>query len=212
MIIGKKGISHLELITAILIFIFAVVIVIYFVNIQKGIETSETILDAFEAELREKAEIDIEKISLFIQGNAECFNISLHSDLVEETFTFIPGTAFNFSEGRLLINNNQQNFYEIYYFSEDVTESIRLENIICTELTEEYYNYSIQYQGKIFSEKKLKNLDLNYKDFQIIVRDLNIDVGKFPPKQTEVRAREIPVEIVKEDGKIIKTTINIKIW
>ncbi len=217
--LGKRGISHLELITAILIFIFAIVVVIYFINFDRSVGGQKPLLDALEAKLREKVEIDFKKISLFIDSgsNAECFNISLHSDLKEEQFTFISGgIAFNFSDDKLwfLINNSGENFYEIYHFSDDITEDISLEDEQCIELLDEQYNYSIVYYGKIFAEEKILQLDdLGYDDFSITIDELNsFNIGGKPPAQVEVQAREIPVEIIREDGTVIKTIINIKVW
>ena len=214
--IGKRGVSHIELITAILIFIFAIVTVVYFINAQKGIETSRAIIDALESDLRDKTEVNIEKVSLFVQGtSAECFNLSLYSDLDQENLAFIPNTKFNFSDNWLLLENIDKNFYEIYYFSEEIvenTENNRLDAVQCMDLNEGDYNYSINYRGKIFSEKKLKDLILDYKDYQIVVKDLNIFIGKVPPKQVEVQAKDISAEIVKENGEIVETKINIKVW
>ncbi len=230
----KRGISHLELITAILIFIFAVGVIIYFVNITIKTETQKPLLEVFESKLREKAEINFKEISLFIKdGYGDCFNLSLHSDLQQgnENLTFMKdetgGVAFNFSNGWLLINNTGQNFYRIYSFPVNVTKEIRLNDMVCNPLIERQdYNYSITYYGKIFTEKNLLQLKQKYdneyrelrkefnignKDFAIIVKNL-IEMKKPIPKQIEVQAKEFPVEIILESGDIVKTTINIQIW
>ncbi|UZE93943.1 MAG: hypothetical protein IB618_04275 [Candidatus Pacearchaeota archaeon] len=230
MIIGKRGISHFELITAILIFIFAIAVIVYFINTGMKIDTSQAVLDALEANLKENAEIEYGKILLFADSDANCFNISLHSDLSEDFLTFIKngdGVAFNFSNGWLLINNTGQNLYKIYFFPVNMTKDIRLEDGECTELTQgQDYNYSIIYRGKIFTEKNLSQLEnmdygnlksmfnLGNKDFEIRINALDIHIGeKIPPEQVEVQVREIFVDIILEDGTIIKKAkINMKVW
>lgn len=226
----KRGISHLELVTAILIFLFAVGVAIYFINIRIKIETPEPLLDALEAKLREKAEIDFNKTSVFIDSTGDCFNISLHSDLQQEDLTFITdgaNVAFNFSDEWLLINNTGQNLYKIYSFPADVTEDLRLGVQTCTDLTEgQDYNYSITYHGKIFTEKNLLDLKEMYdkqyrklredlgigdRDFAINVENI-VEMTKLIPEQVEVQVREFPIEVILEDGTIIEAKANIQVW
>lgn len=234
MIKRKKGMSHLELIVGILIFIFAVVSVIYFINLKTAtpIIISESHLDILESGLRKEAELDFNKTVLYIRNipNAVCFSVSKHSTLENQDFVFITTdinqpVAFEFSgNDLLLIENTGEDLYKIYSFSADVIDENPLGSLSCYPLLEGDYDYSIVYRDKIFTQKNLSYLKNEYnnnyeslkedfglsnKDFSIIVKNeetglVEIEMTKLKSAAVEVQAREFSAEIVKEDGTIIK--------
>ncbi len=213
---NKRGMSHLELITAMLIFLFAVVLVIYFINVSIKTNSLEPVLNALEIELREQAEIDYNKTPLYVRDLEEgCFEVHLHSDLsLEEKNVLIENMPedipFHIIENKFSITNNNQNLYEIYSFSEDVTDEFLEDE--CDELTEgQDYNYGITYCGKMFSQEKLLEIELGYEDFRI---DIDGDYFKGKeniPEQAEVYAKNLVVDILIEEG-IEEVIINLKIW
>ena len=238
----KKGMSHLELIVAILIFIFAVVSVISFINLKTAapIIISESHLDILEAGLRKEAELDFNETRLYIHNIPydDCFSVSKHSTLENQDFVFITTdinqpVAFEFSENELLIENTGENLYKIHSFSADVIDENPLGSFIsCYPLLEGDYDYSISYRSKIFTQNNLlalkdeynnnyeslkQDFGLSNKDFSIIVKNeesgLVIKMTKLKSAAVEVQAREFSAEIVKEEGIIIKNCrINIQIW
>ncbi|MCL6500840.1 MAG: hypothetical protein K6T16_02290 [Candidatus Pacearchaeota archaeon] len=228
---GKKGIGHLEMITAMLIFLFAVVFVVYIINISLRARTSEPVLDALEAKFREEAEINFTKTLLKInaENNPDCFIVPRHSDFAQETLMFITQNSqmanFNLN-GDLLIENRGNRLYEIYVFPEDVMNDYRLPPGSECEAPDGGSSYSVNYHGRIFSAKRLSELDdreyeelktrfnLGTKDFEIILSgDINIKIGeKVPPKKVEIEARAFPIEVMREDGEIVEAMVNMKIW
>ena len=232
--IGKKGMSHIELIVAILIFIFAVVTVIYLINFQSSEGDSQYFLNILEGKLRERAEISYAGIDLSIEQpvTGDCFSVNKPSFLIEQTNTIIKtdsistGNEFIFSGDKILIANTGD-FYKIYYFSSDVTDDFVLQSANCIDLVErEDYNYSIIYRDEIFAEQAFENLPdyeqlkqdfgLEGKDFSIRVQGINDNFSFILEKQktalTEVQAKEFLVNVFMKDGRKINAILNLQIW
>jgi len=62
--------------------------------------------------------------------------------------------------------------------------------------------------------EKLKQ-DIGIKnDFNIAIRDSSGEIKKerYKPRGIEIKAREIPIEILNEDGKLEYATMNLQVW
>jgi len=233
---NKKGISHIELIAAILIFIFAIAIIVTYITIGgTQTETTEPLLDILEANLRKDTEINFYTTKIFVDFDTSnldsCFKIQKHSDLKNEDFIFIKKNgnpvAFDVNDF-LFIKNEGLGLYDIYSFKDEVVDSQKLNDNTCKELTKgEQYNYSITFQDKIFSENKLKLLDEknydelkiewginNYFEVNIKTKDsfeMNLTEMR-PPGDVRVYAKEFSTDLLLQQGEIVETKINIKIW
>ncbi len=213
---NKRGISHLELITAVIIFIFAVTLIIFFISVDISPKTSEALLDAIEIKLREKAEIDYGKLLLYVETiSSGCFEVPIHEDLTGKNLSIKNGgdfMKFNITENNILIDKGTENIYEIYSFSEEIVQHEEITGP-CEVIT---YNYSISYYGKIFIEKEISQIsgtDLGYEDFSITIEALDLTLGKEnPPEGVEVQAKDLIINIITENGEINETIINIKVW
>ncbi len=237
----KKGAINLEIIIAATIFIFSVALIIYYINFSMKSEIQDPFLDILESGIRKEAEINFNTILLHLADNSACFNVSLHSDITQDQENLLiledkELVAFNLDNGLLLINNTDtskdNHTYYIYEFPKNITNNIRFEAELCNSLIKGAdYNYSISYQDKIFTNKTLSDLKSNYtinynglksdfgidnRDFEIIIKNETKQLfnmtRKKPAQPREVRAKELPIKIIYENGNIMDALMNMRIW
>lgn len=171
---NKRGISHLELIIAMLIFIFAVISAVLFIISATGqykTDSNSNTLKLLENNIRKETEINFNETLLFINSsNKDCLNISFPKISQENTIILdnnLNLIAFNFSHGPgqswLLVNNTNKghnSVYSIYSFSEDITKDKRLGSCLGIDNLNisKDYNCSITFHDKIFSKRKFLEL------------------------------------------------------
>jgi len=242
-IFKKRGMTDIEVVIAVSIFLFAVVFIIYSLNVSDiWSNTPNKYVDVVESKIKQDAEINYTTLYLLVSGSEDCFNVPIHSDLLEnidENSVFIGNsvngeqTAFNVSEDRLKFNiNNTERIegvdshtYIVYYFPFNVTSEKRLADEECSELAKGIdYNYSISYGNKIFVYNNLTSLgEYNalkarwniQKDFAIKIMSGNeavFYVGGTKPLEVDVRAGQFPIKIINETGYIKDAIINIEVW
>jgi competence protein ComGC len=229
---NKKAFTHLEMITAIVLFIFAVFSVVTLYNyFSSAKEVDSSMLDIFQANLLEQAG-NFTKVDVFVPSfSDDCFNISLNSDigdLQENTSVYNNNQRTNFSiNNNISIHNEGAGIYEIYSFSFNASNlNDRLPSGECVNVD---YNYSLPLKGKIFSHEKLQKIkedyyndydglkqDLKFQgDFSLVIENETttlFNMTRQKPLRADVFAKNFPIKIFNLDGKIINAMVNLQVW
>lgn len=231
----KRGITNVDMIVAVTIFIFSIVLVVYYITfVGFRQEPSEIFLTTLEKSLRNETEVSSNVTSLTVDGSGECFKIPRHSSISnDESSVFIQdaagtGVLFNLSAGGILIRNpgTMRGSLKIYSFSSNVIDSERLGscNTIVDLVKGQGYNYSVTYQDYIFVYDNLTKIDYKaFKEKYNLQKDFAINIttkdGKTltiiaPTKALEVpiRAKQIPVKLIYKDGTIFYALLNMQVW
>ncbi len=233
---NKRAMTNIEMIIAMTIFIFSVVLVIYYISfIGLRQEPSEAFLDALEREFRDDAEVSYNVTYLKITAEISelCFNLPLHSDFPnDKTLMFIEsgGNPVDFDiDGGLSVEKKDDNNYKIYSFPFEITTNQGDSPSGCADLTEGDYEYGVPISDKIFAENNfielsdplefpygsLKNHWNFQKDFAINVSNPKgnvFNVSGVKPPQVAVKARQFPIRFMDTEGAIIGANVNIQVW
>jgi hypothetical protein len=235
MIKTKKGVSgHIELIISFLIFITFVAFLLIFVNPIKKTNTNTHYIDMTESAIMENITTNLTTFSVVLPSSAsQCFCIPYNlprpdAKLIvkDEEGNFISATS---ALANICIGAGNR-FHKVY-FSEEFAES----GVACDPLTNTLaagtYNLGVLNDYKKVSNKSLYSLNNSYNedygklktelaitwDFNIIVNStLNgeyLVYGKTQePKNSEVMAREIPIEVINESGGFIPAIMSLQVW
>lgn len=233
---GKRGITNVEMIVAVTIFVFAIVLVVYYITfVGFRQEPSEVFLTTLEKSLRNKTEItyNITYLSIAGSGPGDCFKIQRHSDISEDENKVLlikdnNNVPFNINKNNLLIRN--PGLFSIYSFSVDIISPNHINCDDPVELTKgQGYNYSITYQDRVFVLDKLFALDYkNFKEKYKLQKDFAINITYYdainkqfvsvfylaaPTKALEVpiKAKQIPIKYTK-DEEIHDAFLNMQVW
>ncbi len=233
----KRGISHIEVIISFIIFVGFLVFFIYFLNPFEIKKLDEVLIDSLEREIRMNLSTNVTYFSIYVpDGNIntdtsdyDCFAIEkIYPSRVivkDENGDNIPATI---SGGKLYIGA-LEGFYEIY-FSENLQEvSYSLGD--CKLLSEESYDTGLIVKKRFVSLRKAQNLfDAYIEDYESTKNNLNlpaknnfafilrtldeelVKADKQKSEQISVLARDIPVEIIKQDAEILQGILNIQVW
>lgn len=236
---GKKGASgHIEIIISFLIFITFVVFLLVFINpIEKTKDnkhyfelTEKAIMDYLKANL---TTFSVKFISEAHTSGCVCIDYTPPANAIgkDEEYSRIGA---NTPPGDIICMEPERGklFYRMY-FSEEFTEI----GGACTNPNQQNlispgeYTLGVLNEYEKISNKSLYNLAQNYRTdyenlrtnilklnnyFNIQVRTtdgLLLAYGKIKePKDEDIIARDIPIEVINEDGDIIPAIMNIQVW
>jgi len=225
---NKKAIHHVEYAIAVSIFIIAVMFVLYFSHFTSR-DVGDRSLDYLEKAFREKTETSVMKVSVVTGGcNSGC-NISLNSNLPTSTNHLVileNGVPIKFK-----LENN------FLYFKGDSTnyQLVESEDLNYTPNFPDYYlpsdyNYSLPYEGRLVSSKKLAGLNYNYsseyntlkqefgldKDFSIEIKNVNgtklFDMSMGIPPGIQVYAKEFRIRMINSTAEEFEAIVILKTW
>ena len=223
----KRGITNIEMIIATTIFVFAVILVVYYISfIGLRDKPPEVFLNTLEQKFRGECEVEYNVTPLYPQG-AGCIKIDKHFTIIEEKNTTIlkeSGNALDFkiSGDDLLVKNPGNAVALIYAFPYNVTKNIQL-----TGDCQQTGDYGITSQGRIFVLEKLVNLKSqpygSWKGVWKLQRDFIINVSKIDGTEivvlnhtkaleVPVLAKQFPIKIIDEDGNIFDASVNLQVW
>ncbi|MGB9708218.1 MAG: hypothetical protein ACPLXC_02760 [Candidatus Pacearchaeota archaeon] len=235
----KRGITNIEMIVAVTIFIFSVILVIYYITfVGLRQEPAEIFLATLEKALRNETEVtyNITYLETYggSQGMGDCINVSRHLSIVDVLNVSIiehsqnSRVNFNVTSDWLLINNSgsSSHTFEIYAFPYKINANDELNcNNIISLVEGQGYNYSIVSEGKVFVYDKLSNLDYKtfkerwnmQKDFYISVMNATgtalFAIGT--PASilgVPVRASQFKAKMIFPIGNINDIMINLQVW
>lgn len=229
---NKKGFTHLEMITAIILFVFAAFsIILLFNNYSKSHEISYSTLDFFEKNFLDKAG-NFTKVDVFVSpSSSPCFKIPLNPNLYNLPSNIIifgnREAAFSKDSNYFFIEDTDVNLYEIYSCSfSTLSTGLTLSINDCEEVS---YNYSLHLKDKIFSYAQLQAINDSYYngsyndlkksfdfagDFSMkISNDTTtlFEMTRQKPLRAEVLAKNFEIKIFK-DKKIITAVVNLQAW
>lgn len=235
---SKRGISHIEMILAFVLFTGAVGFAMYFFGPWNGNGLVETSFKYIYGEIVDETNVKVftfnVKLNIFeITGNIVAVNISgLDANLVPATF----------SGGGVKLNSNRSSGADIIYidsggdwsgkefitirFSEDF-ESDEVESVV---LDDNLYFISSSGVEEKLSEKKLDELAQRYSDdyygvkenlnlpkradfrFLVNMTDREITATRDAPEGLEVFSQEKEVEVVRAQGEVEFASLTVSVW
>tara|TARA_Y100000310_G_C20503048_1_gene724981 strand:- start:146 stop:856 length:711 start_codon:yes stop_codon:yes gene_type:complete len=230
--INKKGAGHIEIILSSIIFVsfvFFVLLVLKPTKMFARLSTSH--LDITESEILKRISTEFSIVSLKIPEPLEhapdCFFIN--TDKIKRGKIIVKNEAGERRDaikvGReISIRYIGEEFYRIYSSEEfDETSSVSgcfgLSDYILgvprnyvvvseNEITELSNLYSADYSG-LKEGLGLKN------DFNILIKDKNDREFKleiYKPEGIDITARDVPIEILNNNGDLIPGVMNIQAW
>ncbi len=237
----KRGISHIEVITAFILFIGFVGVALYFFSPTNSSRLIESTLNYGVREVEKNTSVDVETYSIKIMesdGNDTIGLLGLSSNLGEKAraesseHILLPT---NKNTGSVSVNRSaaqQDKDFFVVRFSEGIT----LEESIPYVAVNLAYNISSVQKEKMISESRIKNLaaiytssDENYRNlkeknfnlparidfgFSVIFRDgvEKISALRTQEKGVEVFSNSKDVEIIRENGATEFGKLVVYVW
>ena len=201
-----------------------------FLSPVSNAEVSQTVLDSVQKAIEDSANVNYDYISVILNDSiSECFSIDLEmTDVIvkDEEGEFINGN----SDGEnVYIQGTEGKFYIIYSspaFIENPTQGE------CSELEIGNYTFGLLRKNKAISWNSIIDLKQNYSsDYENLKKQLNIpssnDFGfyiwetdgtrileamKEQPVKISIIAKDVPLQLLYEDGTIKYVIMNIRAW
>jgi len=234
---GKKAQGHIEMVISFVMFALFVFFLLVYLNPIKNQNISDVLIDAVERSIEGNASIQLIEMPLDLKGSADlCFSLPNPFNTTNPKNIIVRdsnGTVMKFAlEGENMNIEKKKKFYYLYY-GNTAFNTLPLGLISCTVLNSSDYIfgasriYNLYYMPRMEGIKdaytsdynKLRE-DFNFPggyDFAVNVTDsatmqtvLTMAVKK--PEKVEVLAREVPIELLYDDGRLIKAVINIQVW
>ncbi len=231
---NKKGVSHVEMIVSFSIFLLFVLFLFTYLNPVKPPSVSKVLLDIVEQGLDDyKAKILEIPVGVELAGG--CFQIECPFANCSNDHVFVKdengnNCGFSYNSGtKNLSISGAGNFFYLYYSDKTVSH---LGPISCT-FTPQSPAFSIPRLQTLYLYSELERLNStyysNYEELQNNFRfpkasDFSVSIyGEYgslifamsvtKPKGVTVKARDMPITILKDDNKeIIKGRMNIQVW
>lgn len=179
--------------------------------------------------------IDIDKQCFSINNPFNTSLVSTENLLVKDSNYAL--LSYDISADKIEIQKSSGKIYYFYLSPEGIFIGSGGGLSDCQELSREVGDYSISNprEIEIYSYDKIKSLKEKYEDdylkfknefrfpinsdFAIFIKDAaaknnipELEMSVKKPENVEVSAVEIPVEIIKNDGTILKAIANIRVW
>lgn len=227
----KRGVTNIEMIVAIVLFVLAVFSMLIMFNIYKkpSVSSSNT-LDLFEQKFLSQAqtykEVDVNVSST--SGSSSCFDIPLNENLENanqnNVTVYYDNSQVNFDiTGGSLSILGMSGIYRIYLFNFAVPSSSFSGTCDTAD-----YNYTIPTTGKIFSYDSLDGMNSTYysdynslrnmygRDFNLIISNVNgpvlFEMKRTKPVNSEVFARDMMIKVYENKTGIINAVAHVEVW
>ncbi len=238
---GKKAVSHVDIILSFVIFTGFLIFLIAIFKPFKISGGEEVYLDMAERKIRDLTSTEVKFLTIRLNANTEiencfCFDYDFSNVTVKnKNYSFVNALSKEKGKGRkgrkVCIDNKEVFFY--IYSCEDFKEE-RFDSSNCIDLEENNYTLGLFRKYDMASWRKLNELNKSYeenydevkneiglpgsKDFSFNIRkteaagEVILRVKKEPPKGVKVLARDIPIQIVHENGTLNYAILNIRVW
>ncbi len=216
------------------LFVFFLLI---YLNPVKNQTISTVLLDAIENSIEENATIQIIELPLNLKMVVQfCFSLPNPFNTLDPRNIIVKdydGDVIKFSlDGDNINIEKKENFYYLY-FANALFSTLPLEPIQCTQLNSSQYTYAASRVYKVFLMQRMRGIENRYmNDYKGLCEEFNFPIGydfavnvtdsmtkqnilnmrTKKPEKVEVIARELPIEILYENGKIVKASMNIQVW
>ena len=201
----KKGISHIEVILAFVIFISAVVFTLFFFQPEKGMESNVVLqLDDILSEVQKNTSTDVTELGIKLNGDYQSLSVTLpnypkmesNASAFDNMGNILP--SYNIQNGNSYIacaaSSNASSLPSFFY--ERISPDITLNNAnsgICSSSNDTYYQIASVSDRKIVSELKLLEINKTYYQNYILLKN-TFGIG---------RNQDFSFEIILPDGNII---------
>lgn len=234
---GKNAVSHIEMVISFTMFALFVFFLLVYLNPVRNQNISDVLLDAIQNSLEENATLQIIELPFSLKTGVEfCFsltnpfNTSDSRNIIAKDYNGNV-VKFSLSGDNIRIEENGDFYY--LYFANALFSILPLEAIQCTQLNATQYGYAASRTYEVLLMQRLQGIENRYtNDYNGLREDFNFPSGydfavnitnsetkqnilsmrAKKPEKVEVIAREVPVEILYEDGRIAKANMNIQVW
>ena len=238
--LSKKAVSHIEMILSFVLFSLFVFFLLFFLNPVRNQSITNVFIDAIQNNLEQNATIQLMELPLNVkEGFANCFSIPNPFNTTEPKNILVKDTdgrvlKISISGDTLNVEKSTsgEEFYYLQY-GNILLETAQLEMIYCTALNKSGYNYAASRTYELIYMPRLRGIKNEYEDAYTQLReefnfplsyDFAVNVADSATKQSilsmiakkpervEVNARDIPIEILYENGVSAKAEMNIQVW
>ena len=229
MIMYKRGLSHVEFIVSLAIFLAFVIFMLTFLSPFDNKQTNDATLEILEKSIIKYGSIEVLTGSVVVSnaGNDDCFSVeSLDNKNVVVRFNNGRIDSKNVGE-ETAIENKGNGVYSLYY--SDSFDEVELNG--CSELEPGSCSLGLTREKNIIYLEKLKELAEIYNnryadakeainfpeesDFGFVLYELNggVSIEAFKKKTSgDVNAKEINIEVIDKDANIKSMIVNLRVW
>jgi hypothetical protein len=228
---NKRGVSTVEIIVSFTIFLAFVLFILVYVNPIKP-NISSSLLANLQTGLDKNAMSDLREVPLITSGvPTRCIKVPLPFNITQGNISvkalndvIIPhAVSGSYPGGYLYIKNTTDTLYRIIQSDEIDKTDTALSGCGFP------YTLSVERDERLFSYKKLVDINnsyynsysnlkeqLNYpitSDFEIIISnaDVNFTMNRTIPSGVQIKAKQYPIQILKNDIKE-DATIALIVW
>lgn len=234
---GKKAANHIEMVISFVMFALFVFFLLVYLNPVRNQNISNVLLDAIQNSIEKNATIQLIELPLNLKTGIDiCFSMLNPFNTSDSRNIFVKdynGKILKFSLSGDNINAEKSGSFYYFYFADSIFSIPSLEAILCTQLADSDYDFAASRTYDIFFLPKLQGIkntynadynrlreDFNFPlgyDFAVNITDVVtrqdiLSMGVKKPARVEVIAREVPAEILYNDGSRVEAVINIQVW
>ncbi len=234
----KKAAAHIEMVISFGLFLLFVFLMLVYIRPIRNQGIGDVLLNTVYTGIRENASTSLIKVPLSVNVQVPCFIVPNQFDTMSASNILVKDTSENALKFRLhdnskniSIESSTKNFYYIYY-SNDTFTSQTLTSL-CPMLNSSQYFFSSASIYNALSKGKLEVLKAQYADnydslknqlhfpfnyqFTLEINSLLtgqqlIAMTRSKPKGVEIDAMQLPVEVLDNNGYIIKAIMVIQVW
>lgn len=237
----KKGLSHIEVIMAFIMFMAAIMVIFYFFDPIRERNTDNYVIEELYKNIIEMTSNESYRYSVIVNNAGNQINvltISLNKEIPADYYIvvrnlsgdFIPAKIDNSDREKFCFNGAQAGVFVSVIFSPVRTNQASFQGN-CNDVDETYFDISSARKEKIASEIRFKEFnDSYYMSYQSLKDNFNIDsISDFDfslkfddgftieqikqiPSKTEIGALNKRIEILRENGKIEYADLKIRLW
>ncbi len=233
----KKAASHIEMVVSFAMFALFVFFLLIYLNPIRNQNISDVLLDSVQKSMEKNATIQLIELPLNLKIGVDfCFSLTNPFNTTDSRNILVKdytGKVLKFSLSGEQVNVEKSGNFYYLYFADAIFSTQLLEAIQCTQLNISDYNYAASRTYDIFFLPRMQGIknvyatdynklreDFNFPlgyDFAINVTDsatkqgiLSMSTKK--PEGVEIIARDLPIEILYDDGRMVQAVMNMQVW
>ncbi len=212
---SKRAQGHVEMMLSFILFIGAILFIFVYLNPFSKSVDSRNELEQVQRIIMQQISDNAGRLSVVSYDNSGCYkfdnsqypaNYVEFAESVSKKYTIYFSNKFTGQNAPHKIDSCGDASYKLGVFSN--------ETIILYDLLK---NFAASCNSDLGYQQKKKDLGLSL-DFALNITDMNrqpigdLNFAKKVSAGVEVKSKEFPIKIVKEDGTIINAIFNVKVW
>jgi len=233
---NKRGVSTVEMIVSFTIFLSFVLFIFLYLNPLKS-DISQSLLVSLESGLKEHAMTDLREWPVAVNKSSapDCLDIEIPFNSTEVNIGNISVKDLNDDTleyklvgDHLYIKKINDKLYRIIQ-SDEIERTDTLKSACDVPTIPPQYEFSVERIDRIYSYKRLLEINMTYyadykqakqglnypsnSDFAVIItsNEFNITMTRSIPPNIQLRARTLPIEILKNDNRI-RAFMSMYVW